>query len=264
MKEYFTRIRHQSAVQRLGTRDLYLRVIYSHILGFTQAEGYWQGTHLEMAGQLELTKSQITKSMNKLIGAGLVRKQGTNMYIAVGANSTTAGSDSTGTGSVGTENGSEGTLPNNPLNTDSTDSTEACTHPRDAPAGQDVSFPDFCNAYRAHGGKITAQQRTDSYDLWCGMSQQKRQAVMAELGNAEGFWRSRPDWLLADYQLPPPKNYNGHPGIISAMRSQKLVCAQFRGQYGIYTLDDAKAFNMHIARGINFQYQTSDEQSSNG
>ena len=37
MKEYFTRIRHQSVVQRLGTRDLYLRVIYSHILGFTQA-----------------------------------------------------------------------------------------------------------------------------------------------------------------------------------------------------------------------------------
>ncbi len=61
-----------------------------------------------------------------------------------------------------------------------------------------------------------------------------------------------------------PLNYNGHPGIISAMRSQKLVCAQFRGQYGIYTLDDAKAFNMHIARGINFQYQTSDEHSSNG
>ena len=251
MKEYFTRIRHQSVVQRLGTRDLYLRVIYSHILGFTQAEGYWQGTHLEMAGQLELTKSQITKSMNKLIGAGLVRKQGTNMYIAVGANSTTAGSDSTGTGSVGTENGSEGTLPNNPLNTDSTDGTEACTHPRDAPAGQDVSFPDFCNAYRARGGKITAQQRTDSYDLWCGMSQQKRQAVMAELGNAEGFWRSRPDWLLADYQLPPPKNYNGSREFDAVVKTTPLVSAAYNGAYGIYTLDDARKYGMEIKCRMN-------------
>lgn len=251
MKEFFTTIRHQSAVRRLGTRDLYLRVIYSHILGFTQAEGYWQGTHLEMAGQLELTKSQITKSMNKLIGAGLVRKQGTNMYIAVGANSTTAGSDSTGTGSVGTENGSEGTLPNNPLNTDSTDSTEACTHPRDVPAGQDVSFPDFCNAYRARGGKITAQQRTDSYDLWCGMSQQKRQAVMEELARYDGFWRPRPDWLLADYQLPAPKNYNGSREFDDAVKTIPLVTASYNGTFGIYSLADAQKYGMEIKCRMN-------------
>ena len=225
--------------------------LYKTCFGFTQAEGYWQGTHQELAGQLELTKSQITKSMNKLIGAGLVRKQGTNMYIAIGANSTTAGSDSTGTGSVGTENGSEGTLPNNPLNTDSTDSTEACTHPRDAPAGQDVSFPDFCNAYRARGGKITAQQRTDSYDLWCGMSQQKRQAVMAELSNAEGFWRSRPDWLLADYQLPPPKNYNGSREFDAVVKTTPLVSAAYNGAYGIYTLDDARKYGMEIKCRMN-------------
>lgn len=251
MKEYFTRIRHQSVVQRLGTRDLYLRVIYSHILGFTQSEGYWQGTHQELAVQLELTKSQITKSMNKLIGAGLVRKQGTNMYIAIGANSTTAGSDGTGTGSVGTENGAAGTPPTNPLYTDSTDSKVACTQVRGTPPPQEISFPDFCNAYRARGGKITAQQRTDSYDLWRGMSQQKRQAVMAELGNAEGFWRSRPDWLLADYQLPPPKNYNGSREFDAVVQTTPLVSAAYNGAYGIYTLDDARKYGMDIKCRMN-------------
>ena len=152
---------------------------------------------------------------------------------------------------VDLRSGSEGTLPNNPLNTDSTDSTEACTHPRDAPAGQDVSFPDFCNAYRARGGKITAQQRTDSYDLWCSMSLQKRQAVMAELGNAEGFWRSRPDWLLADYQLPPPKNYNGSREFDAVVKTTPLVSAAYNGAYGIYTLDDARKYGMEIKCRMN-------------
>lgn len=250
MKEPYTHIWHKSAVRRLGTRDLYLRVIYSHILRFTQSEGYWQGTHQELADQLELTKSQITKSLNKLIRAGVVGKQGTNMYIVIGANSTMAGSVSTGTGSVGTKNGSDGTPPNNPLYTDRKDSTEACTHSRDAPT-QDVGFPEFCNAYRARGGKITSQQRMDSYDLWRGMSQQKRQAVMAELGNAEGFWRSRPDWLLADYQLPPPKNYNGSREFDAVVKTTPLVSAAYNGAYGIYTLDDARKYGMEIKCRMN-------------
>lgn len=251
MKEYFTRIRHQSVVQRLGTRDLYLRVIYSHILGFTQSEGYWQGTHQELAVQLELSKSQVTKSMNKLIEHGLVRKQGTNMYIAVGANSTAAGSVSTGTGSVGTENGSEGTLPNNPLYTDSTDGTEACTQVRGTPPPQEISFPEFCAAYRSRGGAITAQQSMSSYALWSTMPAMKRASVMRELSRSDGFWRSRPDWLLADYQLPPPKNYNGSREFETVVKTTPIVSAAYNGAYGIYTLDDARKYGMEIKCRMN-------------
>ena len=64
MKEFFTSVRHQTAVRLLGTRNLYLRTVYCHVLGYTQAPGSWQGTHLEMAHQLELSKSQITRCLN--------------------------------------------------------------------------------------------------------------------------------------------------------------------------------------------------------
>ena len=264
MKEFFTTIRHQSAVRRLGTRDLYLRILYCHLLSFTRSEGGWRGTHRELAAQLEITPSQITKSLNRLIASGLVRKQGANAYVVVGAedfasgsDGTTRGSDEAAGGSVGTTSASDGTPLCNPLSTHPTDDTDACTHPRDAPTAGDVSFPDFCQAYRARGGKITAQQHTDSYALWSGMSALKRQAVMAELTKPDGFWRPRPDWLLSDYQLPPPKNYNGSRAFSDAVRTIPLVSAAYNGTFGIYSLSDARNYGMTVKCGMNFHYDES-------
>ena len=74
---------------------------------------------------------------------------------------------------------------------------------------------------------------------------------MAELGNAEGFWRSRPDWLLADYQLPPPKNYNGSREFDAVVKTTPLVSAAYNGAYGIYTLDDARKYGMDIKCRMN-------------
>lgn len=264
MKEFFTTIRHQSAVRRLGTRDLYLRVLYSHLLGFTRSEGGWRGTHRELAAQLEISPSQVTKSLNRLISSGLVRKQGTNTYVAVsaeepapGSHGTDGRSDDTCSGSVGTPSASTGTPLDNPLYTHPMDDTDACTHPRDVPAPDDPSFPDFCRAYRARGGKFTAQQHTDSYALWSGMPVIKRQAVMEELAKPDGFWRPRPDWLLSDYQLPPPKNYNGSREFDDAVRSVPLVSASYNGSFGIYTLADARKYGMTVKSGMNFNYDES-------
>ncbi len=258
MKEFFTTIRHQSAVRRLGTRDLYLRILYSHLLGFTRSEGSWRGTHRELAAQLEMSPSQVTKSLNRLISSGLVRKQGANVYavadlegLASGSRVTDSRSDSTVSGSAGTPSASDGTPLDNPLYTHPMDETDACTHPRDAPTSGDVSFPDFCRAYRARGGRFTPQQHTDSYALWSGMPLLKRQAVMEELARSDGFWRPRPDWLLSDYQLPAPKNYNGSREFDAVVKTTPLVSAAYNGAYGIYTLDDARKYGMEIKCRMN-------------
>lgn len=83
MQEYFTTIRHQSTVQRLGTQDIYLRVIYSHVLSFTQSDGGWTGTYQDMACQILLSPSTICRALNRLLQSGLVRRQGSNTYVAV-------------------------------------------------------------------------------------------------------------------------------------------------------------------------------------
>lgn len=272
MKEFFTTIRHQSAVRLLGTRDLYLRILYSHLLSFTRSEGCWRGTHRELAAQLEMSPSQITKSINRLIACGVVRKQGANAYAAVseedfasgmrgsddcrdgsasGSCGTERSSDGSAAGSVGTLSASDGTPLCKPLSTHPTDDTDACTLPRDASPAGDVRFPEFCQAYRARGGRFSPQQHSDSYALWSAMSQLKRSAVMEELAKPDGFWRPRPDWLLSDYQLPAPKNYNGSRAFDSAVRTIPLVSASYNGTFGIYTLDDAQKYGMEIKCRMN-------------
>lgn len=270
MKEFFTSVHHQTAVRLLGTRNLYLRTVYCHVLGYTQAHGSWQGTHLEMAHQLELSKSQITRCLNELIRSGLVYKQGSSTYIAVGAECVLHGAQGAAGGAqgaesdvIGTPSGADSTSPDNPLYTNNI-IRETRTHPRDAPATTNgsPSFPDFCNAYRSIGGKITAQQHTACYDLWCRMPPVKRQAVMDELSKPDGFRRPRPDWLLSDYQLPPPKNYNRSSEFDSAVKTIPLVSASYNGDYGIYSLTDARKYGMQIKCGMNFRYDTTSKHTS--
>lgn len=264
MKEFFTSIRHQTAVRTLGTRNLYMRIVYCHVLGYTQVHGCWQGTHLEMANQLELSKSQITRCLNQLTSAGLVFKQGSATYIAASACCAVRGAQGTGCGAQESENGTvctlpgaDSTSPGNPLYTNNVN-RETRTHSRDAPMStpshEDPSFSDFCNAYRAIGGKITALQHTASYDLWSRMPPIKRQAIMDELSKPDGFRRPRPDWLLSDYQLPPPKNYNRSSEFEKAVKTIPLVSASYNGDYGIYSLADARRYGMRIKCGMNFKY----------
>lgn len=250
MKEYFTTIRHQAAVRRLGTRDLYVRIIYSHVLGFTQAHGCWQGTYRDMQNQLEISQSAICRILRQLIAGGHVRKLDGDRYIAV-ADSKEDISDCNRILPDSKKTVADRNSPNNPLYTHPMDDSDACTHARDAPIARELSFPEFCQAYRARGGKFTAQQHTDSYALWSGMPVIKRQAVMEELAKPDGFWRPRPDWLLTDYQLPPPKNYNGSREFDDAVRTMPLVSASYNGAFGIYTLADAQKYGMEIKCRMN-------------
>ena len=81
-KDYFTTVYHQKAVRVLGTRDLYLRTVYCHVVNYTQSQGKWSGTFQEMENQIEISKSKICRSMNQLIEMGLVRKEDKHTFIA--------------------------------------------------------------------------------------------------------------------------------------------------------------------------------------
>ena len=81
-KDYFTTVYHQKEVRVLGTRDLYLRTVYCHVVNYTQSQGKWSGTFQEMENQIEISKSKICRSMNQLIEMGLVRKDDKHTFIA--------------------------------------------------------------------------------------------------------------------------------------------------------------------------------------
>ena len=51
---------------------------------------------------------------------------------------------------------------------------------------------------------------------------------------------------------PYPTNWNGRPIINRLMKENKLVRAKYQGDFGIYTLDEAKVWEMSEVKPLNF------------
>ena len=58
------------------------------------------------------------------------------------------------------------------------------------------------------------------------------------------------------YQLPEPENLNGSSKYDRLIKTTFVVSAQYGGIYGVYTLEDALAYNMPINYGMNFDWET--------
>ena len=51
---------------------------------------------------------------------------------------------------------------------------------------------------------------------------------------------------------PSPTNYNGSLGINDMIKTEKMVSAKYYEKYGIYTLKEAKIFEMEDIKPLNF------------
>ena len=80
---YHTNIRHQELVRILGSRNLYLRLVYAHIANYTQVKGAWCGTQRDLAAQLELPVGTINNQLTELINRGLIVRDA-NTYRSAG------------------------------------------------------------------------------------------------------------------------------------------------------------------------------------
>lgn len=80
---YHTNIRHQELVALLGTRNLYLRLVYAHIANYTQVKGAWCGTQRDLAAQLELPIATVSNQLTELIQKGHIVREA-NAYRSVG------------------------------------------------------------------------------------------------------------------------------------------------------------------------------------
>ena len=76
---FHTNIRHQELVALLGTRNLYLRLVYAHIANYTQVKGAWCGSQRDLADQLELPIATVSNQLTELINRGLIVRD-TNAY----------------------------------------------------------------------------------------------------------------------------------------------------------------------------------------
>ena len=94
-----------------------------------------------------------------------------------------------------------------------------------------------------------------SLDVWYRMSLTEQRKLYLYLLYRK--WRGEP-FYGTPYEIicnchPYPTNWNGRPMINSLIKSStKMVRAKFDGSYGIYTLDEARLWQMTELIRINF------------
>lgn len=218
-KDYFTTVYHQKAVRVLGTRDLYLRTVYCHVVNYTQSQGKWSGTFQEMENQIEISKSKICRSMNQLIEMGLVRKEDKHTFIA---NSNPSVADSNQNDADSNKSVANSNSPCTPINKEETQVSDARMQAHDVPDSE-VSFADFCAAYRRTCGPITMKQKDDAYEAWRKLNPRFKKALMSEFDKPNGFRKARADWQITDFAALKPKWLSGAEQE-RLLRDGKTIC----------------------------------------
>ena len=82
-------------------------------------------------------------------------------------------------------------------------------------------------------------------DLWGALSPVAQRMLVRDIQSG-AWYKGRIDWVISDYQVPEPTNYNGR----SFPTGAQMVIAIYNGTGGVYTKADAELYNMTIKKEI--------------
>ena len=206
---YHTNIRHQELVRILGSRNLYLRLVYAHIANYTQVKGAWCGEVKELAAQLELPIQTVRDQLKILTTKGLVMQNG-NTYTATVLPDTAPVQNNT----APVQNN---TAPvQNPapiINNEIMKSNEIIARDTIAtPKPQDLySFERLEKLFMKRTGtyQMADSVREECRALWGQYPVWKRLLLLEELTKPTGQVRPRLDWTLSAFN-PQPKFLSGY------------------------------------------------------
>ena len=103
-------------------------------------------------------------------------------------------------------------------------------------------YKDAIGSARAYWNSLTLQRQRQIY--W-QLREDKRHGVAI---------KENPRFAIEDCH-PVPNNWNGRSGINEMMKSERMVSAKYKAssKYGIYTLKEAKLFEMEDIKPLNFR-----------
>ena len=120
-----------------------------------------------------------------------------------------------------------------------------------------ITFDQLWQLLYDHGA--SNYHKHDCCELWDSLTpeqQDKLQEVIAGKLRERRFVDYNPLRAMQDnlrllhQQVAPPKNYNGSREFEAMVQTGALCTAEYNGAIGIYTLDDAKRYNMTIIKRL--------------
>ena len=200
---YHTNIRHQELVALLGTRNLYLRLVYAHIANYTQVKGAWCGTQRDLAAQLELPIATVSNQLTELIQKGHIVREA-NTYRSAHEQICSADEQNRSAD----EQKSTPIINNTSMKRNEiiARDTIATPNPKDQ-----FSFERLEEIYRKRVGtyKMNDEDRNTCRSLWDHYELWKRMLLFEELANTNGWCKPRLDWTISDFN-PQPDFMSGH------------------------------------------------------
>lgn len=109
----------------------------------------------------------------------------------------------------------------------------------------DNDFNEFWEAYKPNEIRFP-RRRAATFLAWNERTQAARKAMLAKV-KAEGApeWKN-PYFYVVDFPEPQPTNYNGRE-----LPKIPLVLARYKGQYGIFSTEEAENFGMTEVKPFN-------------
>ena len=82
-------------------------------------------------------------------------------------------------------------------------------------------------------------------DFWDNLPPVAQRLLIRDIKSGK-WYKERIDWVISDYKIPEPTNYNGY----SFPTGAQMVIAIYDGKGGIYTKADAELYGMTIKKEI--------------
>ena len=251
--------------QRLGLSLAECRV-YGYIYGLTTStkakqKGY-KGSVRALAQMLGMDSGYVSRNLRKLIERGLITETD-GLYVSAAIDNTGATIDNTGAtidNTSATIDNTSATIDNSPVppikeinkEMERNNNIARETLATQKPQTPSDLFEEFLRAYIAKRTELCSYTYIPQGDylntarqLWDALPPVAQRMLVRDIQSG-AWYKGRIDWVISDYQVPEPTNYNGRSFPMGA----QMVIAIYNGTGGVYTKADAELYNMTIKKEI--------------